>query len=71
MASRTRKRRTRRGEIAQTRRPRAAKESERRPDAQVVCWLCSRPLGAGPVKSMLGFGVLAVHQRCYDEALKA
>ena len=36
-----------------------------------LCWLCSRPLASGRVKSMLGLGVFAVHQRCYEEALRA
>ncbi len=35
------------------------------------CWLCSRPLVPGAVKSMLGFGAFQVHQRCYEDALRS
>jgi hypothetical protein len=47
------------------------KVKDREQGAERLCWLCSRPLTVGAVKSMLGFGVFEVHQRCYEEALKS
>ena len=35
------------------------------------CWLCSQPLGAGMVASVLGPGMFEVHQRCYEEAMRS
>jgi hypothetical protein len=35
------------------------------------CWLCSEPLAAGMVASVLGPGMFEVHQRCYEEAMRS
>ncbi len=58
----------RRGEEAPPAKP---VEDAGRTPSEARCWLCSRPLAAEPVKSMLGQSGPAVHQRCYEEALKS
>lgn len=35
------------------------------------CWLCSEPLAAGTVASILGPGMFEVHQRCYEQAMRS
>lgn len=55
------------------RKPEAAKPAEehRGPADQPTCWLCSRPLGAGAIASVLGPGMFEVHQRCYEQAMRS
>ena len=35
------------------------------------CWLCSRPLSASVVASVLGPGIFEVHQQCYEQAMRS
>ena len=35
------------------------------------CWLCSQPLAAGTVASVLGPGIFEVHQHCYEQAMRS
>jgi hypothetical protein len=67
------KRRTARRRSTPAGRPKSAKNVERQSELgpQRLCWLCSQPLTSGEIKSMLGRGVFEVHQRCYEEALRA
>ena len=35
------------------------------------CWLCSQPLAASTVASVLGPGIFEVHQHCYEQAMRS